>query len=446
MAYGNQNARNDPAGGMADVWRQLARQSADLGDEAGAAAEQFRGLSAAVRESADGLRGGLSALTSTSRAAADALRQLADTMAAQASRSSLRTAAPFVDLTGAGPGAVETLTPDGSKPKAAARPAPPDSAAKANAAADAMQKVAFGFQSIASLGGTPAGAISAAGGQLAKLAAQFGPWGQAASTFIQTASQLPQLFKSAADSVASYVQAFAPAIAQRYQRAWADLQAAIGEQLTPVLKGVTEVVRFFADTVAGLTPVVRPVVDAVTRGLRPVMALAGELFRELATEGALFAQAAAPLIGLFAELSSGPLQLTVAGMRGMVWVLGQVTKAVSALLGLKTPEFDGSSYGKSAQQAEFTTSEDLWRKMVEATANQGRGEAVDPVPNLLGTANTHLESIATNIKLFLQASEKGRAAVQTAGTAAPSIAANAIGGPVAGLLVDMLRGQNLKRN
>lgn len=455
MAYGNTNGPGksgggSPAGDLSDVWKQLGRSSGDLSDETDRATDAMRSLWAELAAGPDKLKESTGKLAGAIETTADLLRKLGEAVTGavgQLAGGGVKKAAPFVDLTGNGPGDVETLTPDGAKPKAK-KDTDPDKGSQAGEAAGRLQAVANGMQSIASMGGQPAALVMAVGGQIAKVAEQFGAAGKVVGQFVQVVTGLPQLFKSASDSVNQYVQAFSPMLAGRYDRAWKDLTAAIGEQLTPVLKAVTDVVRWFADGIAGLTPVIKPIVSAVLNGLQPVVSLVGEIFRELVTEFALVAQAFAPLVQLVAQLAAGPLMLMVQGLRAVVQVVAQVTKAVAGMLGLKTPEYDGSSFRKSAQQASFTSSEDLWKKMVEATANQGRAAKVDPVPNLLEAIKQRLDAMPQEFAAAVgdKISGAAKAYGDAVGTVFQKFAEGKGLGPVANTLADMARGVSLKRN
>ncbi len=207
-------------------------------------------------------------------------------------------------------------------------------------------KVTGSLQSVASMGGQPTAAIASFTSQVGKVASLFGPWGQVAGAFVQVAGQIPQVLKSAADSIKNYVQAFSPLTAQRYDRAWADLTAAIGRTLMPVLEGATAVVRYFGDTLAGLQPVLGPLVRELADSLKPVFRDAGVLFRELIANVVLSFQAFAPLRTVLFQLIN-PVNLLVVSMRPMIAMFTQLNQIIGKLFGLKNPNFEGASQGLS---------------------------------------------------------------------------------------------------
>lgn len=323
-------------------------------------------------------------LTATVRTLSGSLGALAAPFA----RNAPPTAFPAVDFTPGAPGtqlarrAAEVLTPDGAtpppRPPADAAADEPERAKKfdwsgvANRIGDSTRRIFGGLQSIASMGGQPASAIAAVGGQLGQLASLFGPWGAAAGALISTVSQLPQLFKSAADSVAEYVKVFSPATAGRYERAWADLSGSIGELLIPVLEGATRVVRWFGDTAAGLTPVLAPLVETYMGLLSDQWSALGDVVREMATQGALTVEALRPLLPLLVEIASGPARLLTAGLRAMADAMRRVNDLTSRFLGISL-QFDGSSFGKSAVSASTGSVSQLISRSNEAAFGAAAG-------------------------------------------------------------------------
>lgn len=359
---------------------------------------------------------------------------------------------PFVDLTGtaAPPEELETDQDRARREKEKSEAEAKAESAKyepMNQTAGRVREMANAFQSIASMGGQPASAVMALGGQVSRLtqnlptlgkafgdmiggqfgasitslAGKFGPYATAVSQFIQVAASLPQLFKSAADSVRNYVSAFAPVTASRYDRAWADLIASIGENLTPVLDAATEVVRWFGDTIAGITPVIRPVVQYVTTAFQPIGRLIGDVFRQVLTGGVLLAEAFAPLALIVAELSMGPLQMLVAGMQGVLDVVKALTRGVANLMGLGVPEYDGASRGKSAPTATFTTSSSAWQEVVRNSVNQGRATQND-IPNKVSEIATDIRVVKERIVAFLEQAGQIRDQAGNAGRVAAGVA------------------------
>lgn len=303
----------------------------------------------------------------------------------------LPTAAPWVDLTGAAP-PPKTLTPDSDVKKAKlVEQQGPDW----QKLAGQFRGVTSGLQSIASLGGQPASAVSAFGGQVGKLAEQFGgKYGQAIGQFIQTASQLPQLFRSAAESVNNYVQVFSPAVSARYQRAAADLMGAIGEGLVPVLEVATGITRFFADGMTGVVQVVKPFLSILMDQFRPVFDAAGEVFKELFGVVGQLVLAFVPLVKILADMGKGPIYLLTLSLKAAADGLEVVSKMLERI-GLVAPTLD--STGKASRNATISTADDAWRQAVTAAAQQGRGAAENPVITKMDTVIGALKDLPKNI-------------------------------------------------
>lgn len=241
----------------------------------------------------------------------------------------------------------------------------------------ALRGVVSALQPIASMGGTPAGAIAAAGGQLAKLSAGMGPVAAAAGGFVGVAAQLPQLFKSAADGVAQYVAAFSPATAARYSQAWSDLSASIGEQLLPVLDMATGVVRFFGDVVAGLTPVIRPVIDQVTQIYSAFGGAFKDVFNELIKAFVILEPVLSPVRELIVNIFTGQMQLMTWGLKEMAKYLKVATNALALFFGVEVPKVEGASYGKAAASVTTTNTDSLLRQLREKSFALGKSGGED---------------------------------------------------------------------
>lgn len=282
-------------------------------------------------------------------------------------------------------------------------------AASANATAGQVRSVFGAFQSIASLGGTPTGAIAAMGGQLSQLASKMGPAGIVTGAFVSAASQLPQLFKSAADSVANYVQAFSPLTAQRYSRAWADLSASIGQTLMPVLDAATSVVRYFGDTIAGLNQVLGPLVRDVVNSLKPSFTTIGTVFREMARVGVVLYEVFKPVLNVLVQIADflNPFAGFVTLMGKLAPYITLATNALALFLGVDLGSFQGGSQGKAAAQSTGMTSASAMLDELRKRAFQlgSGGDAVDPVKQQLAVqlriasllSNLSMEAIGTTI-------------------------------------------------
>lgn len=242
------------------------------------------------------------------------------------------------------------------------------------AARKGVDAVVAGLQTIASMGGQPAAAVAAFGGQMSKLTNTF--IGAAPAQFVSVMSQLPQLFKSAADSVSQYVRAFSPATVARYERAWADLTAAIGRVLMPVMDGAIKVVRYFGDTIAGLQPVFGPLVRDIVTALTPTFEQVGRVFREVVGVAAAVYQAFHPLVSVVAGVLN-PLRTFTLAMKLLADILKAVTIGLTMLFGLKMPKFEGASQGLAYVNTQTTTTSAMMQAIRERAFQLGGEKGPD---------------------------------------------------------------------
>lgn len=242
---------------------------------------------------------------------------------------------------------------------------------QADRTAASVQRVFGAFQSVASMSGNATSAVSAFGGKVASLTSSLGPAGTVVGAFISSAAQLPQLFKSAADSVANYVQAFSPLTAQRYSRAWADLTASIGQTLMPVLDAATSVVRYFGDTIAGLNGVIHPLVTGVISFLKPAFEAVGATFRELIKVGLIMFEVFKPLGGLLLQVFTGPFRLFVDLFGQFIKFVAVGTEALARYFKIKLPKFDGESQGKAFANTSTTSTSSMLQSLREKAYQLG---------------------------------------------------------------------------
>jgi phage-related protein len=145
--------------------------------------------------------------------------------------------------------------------------------------------------------------------------------------------------------VGQFVGAFNPASLELFDRAVNDLYGSIGEILTPVMAGLTEVVRFAADTVAGLTPVLQPLIRDVLGAARPVFEAMGGALRQALTAAAPVVEllgttlttlltAAQPIYQAYYDILGSVAELVATGLQGSLEALMPVVPVVAAVLGL----------------------------------------------------------------------------------------------------------------
>jgi len=258
-------------------------------------------------------------------------------------------------------------------------PPPPNRGAEsALGAANALGKVVGGLQTIASFGGQPAAAIGAIGGQIGKVAGMMGPWGAAVGAFVSVGAQVPQLFKSAADSIAQLVGAYSPATVKMYQRAWADLTASIGQMLMPVMRACTAVVRYFADSIAGLRPVLQPIIDTLTDIYSKSYGGVGALIRETMNVFVTFGSAVMPIVTDSIRLLYTPMTWFADQLRQLAVWIRTGAQAIAMWLGLDWKEATGSSQMKAAVGTSTTTTTDMLRKMREQAFALGSSGKAEP--------------------------------------------------------------------
>jgi len=289
---------------------------------------------------------------------------------------------------------------------------------QADRTAASVQRVFGAFQSVASMGGQVTSAVSAFGGQISQLVAGMGPAGTVAGSFISVASQLPQLFKSASDSVANYVQAFSPLTAQRYSRAWADLSASIGQTLMPVLDAATSVVRYFGDTIAGLNQVLGPLVRDVVNSLKPAFTAVGSVFRDMIRVGVVLYEVFKPVLNVLVQIADflNPFTVFVNLLGKLAPYITLATNALALFLGVDLGSFQGGSQGKAAAQSTGMTSASAMLDELRKRAFQlgSSGAEVDPIKQQLAVqlriasllSNLSLEAIGTTIGTKVAAAAK----------------------------------------
>lgn len=316
----------------------------------------------------------------------------------------------------------------------------------------------------AAAGGGLGNVLGGLGGAAEGATANIGQLGQALNQTGQGTQQLtqhlgrvnPHLGKMAAhlnsiaNDAARYAQAFAPAEVKLFHLALHDLNASIGENVVPVVRLARDVFRDIGDTIAGFTPVVRPLVQAFTDSLRPVFRAGVQLFRDLGTAmlplqpvlaqvahvfeylasqlasaGADAGEAFVQMTGTFLELAAPLLELYVV-TQPVIPLLGElareitlISRAVSnavrdfrAFLGLpelERPNFDNASRGKGYSPATTTSPQALFARLQESAFGMGKESPEKKIPGkldaLLAALNDLPAAIARKLSEFIK--EKG---------------------------------------
>lgn len=284
-----------------------------------------------------------------------------------------------------------------------------ESLQKSEKAAGVFQKVTYGLQSVASMGGQPAAAITAVGGQVAKLGAAFGPVGAVIGNVIQTVAQIPQLFKSAGDSIANYVGALNPSVAQRWTQAWADMSAVIGGYLMPVLEMMTGVVRFFGDQLAGWQPVFQPIIDQLTQIYSAFGGAFGDVVNKFSEIGSILLQVFTPFAQVLIDLGSSHLKLVTDLLSRFANYLGVLAQQLALFFGVDVKKFEGSSSGVAARGTGQTNVTSMLSQLQQRAfaLGGGSGEKKDYQMEAAKTAFNIYNWLTTTLPV-----EMGKAAAQ----------------------------------
>ncbi|HEV3385598.1 MAG TPA: hypothetical protein VG097_12345 [Gemmata sp.] len=104
---------------------------------------------------------------------------------------------------------------------------------------------------------------------------------------------------SLGQTMAGFVQLANPAIVQMFTNALQDMQAIIGQALTPILQVVTQVIRIGADALASFLPQLGSVIAAMLSSFMPVVRIIFDAFSMIGQGILLVFQAAQPLIEMF---------------------------------------------------------------------------------------------------------------------------------------------------
>lgn len=173
-----------------------------------------------------------------------------------------------------------------------------------------------------------------------------------------------------------YVRMFAPAEANLFQQAVKDLNATLGEQLVPVTRAARDVIRWFADGLATVTPYVRAFIEEVIGTLKPTVLVLGETFRQLFT-------AMRPTAQLIGELFIVVLESVTDSIITLVQWFNRLLREVNAFFGLQVAEM-GDSRGKAYAPANTTNAQGLLTKLQQNAFGQGREDPARKQISILG--------------------------------------------------------------
>lgn len=228
-------------------------------------------------------------------------------------------------------------------------------------------------------------------------------------------------------SLNQFVAGFSPLDAKLLDRAFADLNASFGEQLVPVIRAGTDVVRWFGDTLAGLTPIIRPLIEQGLNAVAPLFQTIGTAIRNLLQSAPNAVAGISRLIDIISDpriaqsLDSlteaiGPMLTSMGSLTGDIAQLAVVSGAAELsirmftnvirvmiqqldLLGLTSGilnrplNFDDASRGKAFVPASQTNPQDLITRMQTQAFGMGSSSPEMKTAQNTGTTVTYLQTL-----------------------------------------------------
>lgn len=200
------------------------------------------------------------------------------------------------------------------------------------------------------------------------LTQQFGEWLVKLVPFKESLDKVQQAFVSIATvapkvagavaslgaSIAGIVAKANPAVAEQFNLALNDTLAVIGQALVPVLQVATQLLRLFADAMAGFSREIGEALGEIFSALMPVFEVFVEVFARLLSVVAEVLKAVAPLIRMVAE-----------GIKTIFDWLGRAIRFLLDLIGIElgdSPLKRGASTGAAVRQASIGSVEGLIQK------------------------------------------------------------------------------------
>jgi hypothetical protein len=216
------------------------------------------------------------------------------------------------------------------------------------------------------------------------------------------------LFKMLGDGIRQLINTGALAASMKLIGSVIGLVTASFSSLIPL---VVQVVRVFqaiqtnvANLFAGLFTAIRPIVafvgSLIGSILKPLMTAFADIFTTLVDVVGLLLEIFGELVGVVLELLKPAIEFLIVPLRllaeGLTWVAKKVRDLLNQLrdfLGLDPlgAERSGSSLGKGATQASFTSTDEIWKNMQKATFGAGRGESEKDMAPVKSAG--HLENI-----------------------------------------------------
>lgn len=181
-----------------------------------------------------------------------------------------------------------------------------------------------------------------------------------------------EVIKGVAGAIGPLVQLANPGAVWHFTRALNDLQAVIGQMVTPVLQGLTKYLVIMGDTLAGLTPVLQPLFDQLAQSL--VNAAVGV---------AQIIQAMAPFTTLIVDRLVVGIKKASEGLAFFHGVIVEIINTMALVLGLQNNRFNPGAKAKGSAVYQPTVSgieEFANRQFAESLKgiNQNRGQGKKP--------------------------------------------------------------------
>ncbi len=137
-------------------------------------------------------------------------------------------------------------------------------------------------------------------------------------------------------ALVGFVQVANPGVVQLFTKAFGDLEAVIGQALTPVLQIVTQVIRMGADALASFLPQLGSVIGAMLSSFMPVVKILLDALAMIGQGILLVFQAAQPLIEAFGMIYSAIYEAFMPVVKLMIELvsgaLSQALKAISSVM------------------------------------------------------------------------------------------------------------------
>jgi hypothetical protein len=228
--------------------------------------------------------------------------------------------------------------------------------------------------------------------------------------------------KGLADAIGPLVAKANPAVIWHFTRALDNFQAIIGQQLTPVMQGVTIWLEKMGDTMAGFTPVLQPLFDQIGQSLSDLAVILRECMI-----------AVAPFVEVLADgLTKALKEITAMMVRqGAMWIA--IVKEIARALGFESSRFDRNrkAKGAAAYTPEVSGVEDFARKQFQQSLMgvfAARGQGKKPEEHLPDIAT----SIAAAVRIIDDIKKDVTAIAKVFGVKNPGAAANQAAGAAAG--------------